>query len=300
MENIKNFFINTEDDKQINIITHLLEPNTNPKAVIIHIHGFLQDFNDDLPNHNTHLYLFKNRIKLLEKLNVVNYGLELRAHGRSCSENVCDITFNEYLLDVKALLEYITTSPYNNLPIHVLATSLGGAIIINYCIRFNPEIIKSVIVSSPFLDFDPQFKKIYIKYYLNLLKLKIIPRNKINDIFMSVGRIGLLLFDVDNNGGSILVQYNNDDLCNLINNFKTGLDYIDKNKHKFKIPILAFHGQNDRTTCSKGTQNFINGCGSTDKNIIIFNNISRHTLLCELKVLDEISTKIYNWFDKFI
>ena len=65
MENIKNFIINTEDDKQINIITHLLEPNTNPKAVIIHIHGFLQDFNDDLPNHNTHLYLFKNRIKAI-------------------------------------------------------------------------------------------------------------------------------------------------------------------------------------------------------------------------------------------
>ncbi len=297
---INNIIIDTEDDKKLHVISHTLEKNIIPKAVIVHIHGFLQDFNDNLPNHNTHLYNFQNRIKLLEKLNVVNFALELRAHGQSSIENVCNISFNEYLLDVKAILKYISTTEYSNLPIHVLATSMGGAIIINYCIKYNPIIIKSIIVSSPLLDFEPNFKKIYNKYYLNLIKLNVMPKKKINDAFMVVGRIGILLFDVDNNSGKKLMKYNNDDLCNLINNFKSGMDYINENKHKFTKPILAFHGQNDKTTSAVGTQKFIDGCGSPDKNIIIFPNIASHPLLKETKILDELSADIYKWFDKFI
>ena len=286
---MENFRIVTNDNKTLNIITHSLNKNLKISAIIIHVHGFLQDFNYD----ETYLYLLENRIKLLYNLNVINYGLELRCHGKSSKGNICRVTIDDYSNDLKTLIKYIETTKYSKLPIHIIGTSLAGAIIINYCIKYNPTNIKSIILSSPLIDLCSWFKTIY---YLNMLKSIIIPKNKVNDIFILCVRVKLHF----NKYGSILNKYDNNDLYYLINNSISTLKIINNNKDKFKIPILAFHADNDKYTCSNATKNFIDTCGSTDKKVIIFENNTNHHLFKDTNILNTISENIYDWIKKHI
>jgi alpha-beta hydrolase superfamily lysophospholipase len=98
---IQNFTILNKDIK-LNTMTH----NDNKiyyKAVLIHLHGLGSHFQTEYDCMNR----FDNRVIKLEKLNIISYGLELRGHGLS-EGNKCYINnFNDYLSDVKCLVEYI-------------------------------------------------------------------------------------------------------------------------------------------------------------------------------------------------
>lgn len=63
------------------------------------------------------------------------------------------------------------------------------------------------------------------------------------------------------------------------------------------LPILALHGQADVITLCSSTQQFINVCGSSDKEFIILQNF-RHALHLELDRENQVFRKIIQWLDQ--
>ena len=72
-----------------------------------------------------------------------------------------------------------------------------------------------------------------------------------------------------------------------------GMDHIRANMRKFKQPVLLCHGKLDRVTEWQGSEEFYAFCGSTDRELCLFDNM-QHDLLREEGV-EEVLIKTRDW-----
>ena len=135
-----NFFINNYH-LNLNVISHTVE---NPTACLIHVHGFLEDFNTD----KAAFYNMEERIALFAPLNIVNYAIELRNHGASTQCNLFTTKMDDYVSDLHALVLYVQRKhPW--LKIHVFASSMGCAVSLKYAQVYGQ--ISGLILSAPLI-----------------------------------------------------------------------------------------------------------------------------------------------------
>lgn len=72
-----------------------------------------------------------------------------------------------------------------------------------------------------------------------------------------------------------------------------GMYHIRANMGKFKEPVLLCHGKLDRVTELRGTEEFYSFCGSTDRELCLFEGM-QHDLLREPGV-EELLIKTRDW-----
>lgn len=111
------------------------KPNSNPKALILMIHGI----------GSGHFYL----IPIIEKL--VNDGYMVFAYDQyasGCSEGKIFKTMARGIVDIKYVLKFIDeNADLNNLPLYVLGHSWGGYVAGN-SLKYSPRISKCVDISG--------------------------------------------------------------------------------------------------------------------------------------------------------
>ena len=272
-----NFILNNDEIK-LNIISHNI---TNPVKVLIHIHGLFYDFQSTDDNYVSLEY----KINELQQLNIISYALELRGHGLSTSSNIIG-TLDEYVSDLHTLVEYIKNK-HIDLPIHIMAHSLGGAVTIKYCIQYKH--ITSVILLSPLIGVSDIFLAI-----LNIIKKKTVLNFQFN-IYIELLKVYF------NKYKNYISKYNNNDLLCFFKELYNTIDYIDTNKLLYETPILAIHSQDDNTTNSTKTTNFIDCINISNKKIILLYS-DEHNLFkinSNINIKQDILTNIYDWLKTF-
>jgi esterase/lipase len=263
---MKEFFIKSNGNK-INIITNDDEIN-NPTNVIIHIHGAGSHFQYimDTPNCiNYRMDIFK------KKINSVSYALEFTNHGKSNFDNNLGLVndINHLINDLNMLLVHIKY----NLPIFIIAESMGAGVCIKNAIINNPK-ITGYIFLAPLCGIADNIKpnlimKNILIYGSYLYPSFILSNNSVEKVCM-----------YDNyNKNKINCVYNSKDF-----KLATGREcynlsiWIEQNTYKFNDNVLIIQSTNDKITCVNKTKDFFYNCSAKNKELFLLDN-GNHTVL---------------------
>jgi lysophospholipase len=131
-----------------------------------------------LHGHGEHSGRYEKFAERLKDLDVSIAGFDYRGHGRSQGEAVYVNHFEEYLRDISAFIDFIRGRYGVQKKIFLLGNSLGGLIAIHWAKR-EPEKIRALILSSPFLGLRLSKAVVYFNNFMNLFLPHYIYRNPI-------------------------------------------------------------------------------------------------------------------------
>jgi len=281
------------NNKKINIITHSI---INPSCILIHIHGLCSNFQNDTYTMND----FKNRVHFLSKINILSYGLELEGHGKSEGINGHIYQFDRLVSNFDTLYHHIKNK-YPNIPIFVLAESMGSVVIIKSVIMINSYNLSGVILLSPYFKAAGHLVPSDFKKRVAMKLSYIIPTRKIagtNDISIGCTNKKYELLSTLNE-----YRYTGKFMLSTIREIYLNSLFVNENSNKVYVPILAIHNKRDQVTCYKGTKEFINNIKSIDKELFLLDN-GNHTLLVPFNDEDYqpdiVMFKIINWINRRI
>jgi acylglycerol lipase len=284
---MKQFYLVSNHIK-LNILTHHIK---NPKGILIHLHGLGSHFQNNTGTYND----FKNRINFFSKISIKSYAVEFEGCGKSDGLRGYISNFNSYINNFKTIYDYIKYK-YPNLPLFILAESMGGCVIIkaNIIKKYN---IDGIILLAPMCGLS---KMKISNFSLNCLvnysyicpKKRVICNNK--DIGCNNLKYNIIseLNEYD---------YKYDDIrFSLLRECYINYNFINKNANKFTVPVLAIHSKTDKITCYKKTIEVINKISSQNKELFILDNGHHHLLIPEdnndIKPFIILS-KITNWIN---
>jgi alpha-beta hydrolase superfamily lysophospholipase len=216
-----------------------------PQAIVCLVHGL----GDHIGRH-THVgdFMAAHQIAMV--------AFDLRGHGRSEGKRGHIPSYEALLNDVENVLTY-TKSLYPGTPLFLYGHSMGGNIAANYVLKKKVDILKGVIISSPWLrlSFNPSAiqltlaklaSKIYPKYTqpngLNARQLTHDPeiaKAYLSDPLVHTHISATLFFGMYQNG-----------------------EWAIKHADLLKIPALVMHGQNDPITSMPATREFARKAGN--------------------------------------
>jgi acylglycerol lipase len=281
------------NNKNINIITHSIN---NPSCILIHIHGLCSNFQNDTYTMND----FKNRVTFLSKISILSYGLELEGHGKSEGTRGYIYEFDRLVSNFDSLFNFVKCE-HPNIPVFVLAESMGAVVIIKSIIIINNYKLNGIILLSPYFKvcdnlMPSEFiQKIVCKLSYIFPTQKIAGDNKIDN--WCSNKKYILLSSLNK------YKYRGKFMLSTVREIHLNSLFVNENAHKVFTPILAIHSKDDSVTCYKGTINFINNIKSEDKEVFLLDK-GNHTLLVPLDDNDYyptiIMSKIVNWINKRI
>ena len=281
------------NNKKINIITHSL---IKPSCILIHIHGLCSNFQNDTYTPND----FKNRVDYLKKINILSYALEFEGHGKSDGKNGYIYKFDRLVSNFDTLYHYVKFT-HPDLPIFVLAESMGAVVVLKSIILLPSYNLSGVILLSPYFELSENLKPSEFKINLAIRLSYYFPTSKSagnNDINIGCSNKKYELLSTLNE-----YRYQGKFMLSTLREIYLSSLYVNKNQEKIKTPILAIHNKNDKVTCYKGTVDFINKIKSEDKEIFLLDD-GNHTLLVPFNDDDYqptvVLSKIVNWINRRI
>ena len=281
------------NNKNINIITHSVN---KPSCILIHIHGLCSNFQNDTYTLND----FKNRIEFLSKISILSYGLEFEGHGKSEGVNGYITDFNKLVSNFDTLYNYIKII-HSEIPIFVLAESMGALVILKSLSMISLYKLNGVILLAPYFKASENIMPSDFKINCALRLSYIFPKSKLAGIKnMNIGcknkKYELL---------STLNKYNYKGkfMLGTVRELYLNSLYVNLIAKDINVPLLVIHNENDKVTCYKATKEFYYNVKSKDKELVLFKD-GNHTLLVPLNDDDYqptvILSKIANWINNRI
>jgi len=243
------------------------------KAVILHVHGIGSHFQFIFPN----LDNFLERDNYLSKFNYKSIGFEFHGHGKSNGLKCYVKDFNDLLVDLNCILYYITNI-YINKPIYLFAESMGAAVCLKYLIDYKNEYIRGLILISPMCGIDDHLKPNQLMVNILLQASKIIPTWKLATTTKKISNENVINKEYIKARQSCPFSYKGSLRLSTVRELYFNSLWIQENSQYIDIPILIFHGLNDKITTPVGTQNVFNKIKSKDKELILLPQ-SEHCLL---------------------
>jgi acylglycerol lipase len=282
-DNLTNFTLKN-GTIELNIITHDIE---SPKAVLVHIHGIGSHFQpfDSFES----MDCFKNRITILDSF--VSYAIELRGHGLSSGTRFSINSFNDYIIDLDVLIQYIKQK--HDLPIFIIGHSMGATIGVIYTITHK---INGIVLLAPMCDLGKELQLSWITVKTFKILSYLFPSYQLVSISSDRQYSGYQKEFIEAKRSSKF--QNNEGLrLDISRECYDIMIWINCNSHLVTVPILAFHSKSDKITQLSGTENFLSKCSSTDKTLIT--TLGEHNLLAPNNKDDpkpkEILTTINQW-----
>jgi len=264
------YFIKSKNGK-INIIEGKNIINVN--AIILHVHGIGSHFQFVFPN----LDEFSERDKYLSKFNYKSIGFEFHGHGKSDGLQCYVNDFDDLLEDLNSVLYYITNI-YLNKPIYLFAESMGAAVCLKYLINQKNEHIKGLILISPMCGIDDHLKPCQLMVNILLLASKIIPTWKLATTTKKMSSENVINKDYIKARQLCSYSYKGAQRLSTVRELYFNTLWIQDNAQYIDIPILIFHGLNDKITTPNGTQIVYEKMKSINKELILLPQ-SEHCLL---------------------
>ncbi|RLG55266.1 MAG: alpha/beta hydrolase [Candidatus Hydrothermarchaeota archaeon] len=219
------------------------------------------------------------------------YIADNRGHGKSSGERGYIDKFYDFIEDLDNFITKVLSWEKRE-QIILFGHSMGGLIALYYTLKF-PEKVKAIIVSGPSLLPGESLKS----WTITILKIIsiIYPKYKPNI------RVDPTLLTHDE---EVVKEYVEDPLVFKEFTIRLGVEilkageYVLKNAHKIKKPILILHGSEDKIVSPDSSRIFFEKCGSEIKELKIYDGLYHEILNEENK--EEILNYIVNWLDKTI
>jgi alpha-beta hydrolase superfamily lysophospholipase len=226
-------------------------PSQGSKAVIAIVHGI-----------GEHSSRYMNMVNYFIPLGYTIYAYDLRGHGRSQGKRGHIMHWEEFRSDLFKFLQFIKSN-YQDLPLFLFGHSLGGLIVLDYCIH-QPEGIRAVIASSPALS-EPGVPRFLI--FLSKILSRIWP------VLTIKTKLDVTALSRD---PAVIENYSIDPLVHNLASVRLGTEFSTIRELTllmaagFKPPLLIYHGLSDRIVPPEGTKIFYNAIRQPDKELRLF------------------------------
>lgn len=255
-----------------------ITPEKKSRAVLICVHGV-----------NDHSGRYGNFIDAFSK-DFTLYLFDHRGHGRSDGVRSHVEKFDEYVSDVAAFVDLVT-SENKSVQIFILGHSLGGQIAVNYLARFPKSGLAGLILSSPNLRLKMKLSP--LKKMLAHKLSEWTPQFKMtSDISPSwISRDPQVVKEYKKDpfvGKAVSVRLAQEVLTNLA----TVLDLAPK----IKMPALLMHAGDDKITDQQGTVDFFERMTAKDKTLKIYPGFY-HELFNDIGK-EEVFEDVRTWLEK--
>ena len=288
INNLKNIPLNIIEGTDIN----------NPRAIIINIHGISSHFQE--------LYYSEDCIRFKDSLfssdGLKVYALEFHGHGKSGGLHCSIDNFNDLVDDLHCLVTYVKKNNID-VPIFLIAESMGGAVAIKYNIKYQfISPIKGYILMAPMCGIDDRLKPNPVAISILMFLSNIIPtfpaldtNSKMSDSCQNQFFVELKRKCKYNYSGKM--RLNTAREC-----YYTSL-WIKEHGNLFNAPLLLLHGIDDTITNPQLSIDFYNNMPNKNKDIYLPKNTD-HTLLIGVDKNDEhpkiVLNKIHNWINTLL
>ncbi len=262
----------------LNLFEQRWQPATEPKAVIVIIHGYAE-----------HSGRYAHVAEYL-----VNHGyavetFDLRSHGKSSGKNTQIKSFDEFLSDVDLFLTRVKER-HPNTKLFLLAHSMGGTITTLFAITRKPD-IKGIILSGATLKLSDEISPLLVR--MSSIIGKILPK--------------LPTIKLDGNAVSrdpeIVQKYNTDPLnyrggipARTGAEFNRAIKLIQKQMELVTLPLLILSGTADRLSDPEGSKQLYERAQSKDKTLKLYEGLY-HEILNEPEK-EKVLGDIVAWMDK--
>ncbi len=267
--------LTTEDN--FKIFTQSWEVADN-KANIILIHGY-----------GEHSSRYEKEAKFFNDAGYCVYTYDHRGHGNS--DGLLGYVERMKFL-TRDMEHFINECPATDKPFFIYAHSMGGIVAVSHLLEYgleNPN-FKGIVMTGPLLmpsrDTAPLLQKVAGIVGMLTPMIKTVPLNA-----KAISRDPQVVADYENDP---LVYH--DKL-----HARTGAELIAATKNtkpkfaEFIHPVLILHGEKDKLTEPDGSKEFINNCGSSDKELKLYPE-AYHELTRDLDKDDVLNT-MKKWMD---
>ena len=248
----------------------------NSNKVILIIHGLgehsgrylklIQDFNDK---------------------NISVFTIDIRGHGKSEGKRGHSPFYKQLMSDIQCFIKHVTNEIPNQ-KYFLYGHSLGGNLVINYSFQKNKK-IDGIIATSPCIKLAIEPSK--IKLFMGKLFQKLIPSLRLSN--------GIKISRISRNS-EVIKNYINDPLNHNQVSVQLSLDIISsgiyalENSQYITVPMLVFHGKNDKLTSYSASKKLVENSGTNIKFIGL--NEAYHEIHNEPEK-EELLSNICNWID---
>lgn len=241
MEDVENFTLTAKDGTSLIGREWLVD---HPTSAICMVHGL-----------GEHIDRYEHVAEFFNAQQISFFAIDLRGHGKSEGKRGHTPSHEMLLDDVEELLMY-ARAEYNDLPLFLYGHSLGGNIVTNYLLRKNTNELTGAIISAPWLAlaFEPSGFQIKLAKFFSRILPSLTQPNGLDVKHLT-------------NDDQVNQAYKNDPAVHdkistrlFTESFREGLWALE-NTHKLKIPVLMFHGTEDRITSPAASQAFANDAG---------------------------------------
>ena len=250
-------------------------PSSNEKARIVIAHGLAE-----------HSGRYGNVVERLFPKDISIWALDHRGHGQSDGGRGHISSFDEYLSDLKSMIEIAKTGISQNTKCFLLGHSMGGLIALMFAFQ-NPNKIDGLVVSSPGLGMKvklPGFKMVMGKF--------------MSSIWPSLSLANELDSSKISRDKEVIKKYDHDPLrhgkvsARWFTEFLASMEKAHRLAPTMKIPILMQIAGDDHLVDGKASKAFYEKLGSKDKTLHYYDDLY-HEIYNELepdrkKVLDDL------------
>lgn len=269
----REFFYKSND--KINIYFREIIPEGSVKGVICLVHGL-----------GDHSGWFKDLFDFFAENNFAILTFDLRGHGKSDGKRGHIPSYEALMRDIDLLLN-IAEKKFKGVPIFLYGHSFGGNQVLNYALRYNPD-IAGIIASAPWLSLysNPSKIKLFFTFLMSKIKPSFIVDNVVEGANLS-------------HNPNIAINQEKDPLVHnfvsaslFANAYKAG-EWAIENASNLDIPLLLFHGDSDKITSHIASEAFAKKAPSNLTTFKLWKGLY-HSLHNEISNRD-IFLNILNW-----
>ena len=250
-------------------------PTGGTRAVLVVVHG-LKDHSSRYAELAAHLV----------EHGIAVYAMDLRGHAHSAGVRVGVDRFEDYLVDLDALVAHARAKE-PGVPVFLFGHSMGGAIATLWTIERQPT-LAGLVLSGPAL-------------VANVSGFKVFGTNLVSAITPNAGvfQLDITKFSRD---PKVVEACQNDPLvyqdgapAHTAHELLGALDTIGPRMHEVRVPLLVMHGSADEVTDPDGSRYLVARAETLDKTLVIWPGLV-HDLLHEPEKA-QVMDRIVTWID---
>jgi len=257
------------------IFTRHWRPAGEPKAALTICHGV-----------NSHGGQYLRAAEEFAAAGFAVTALDLRGRGRSEGERYHLHDIAEYVSDLSQTID-LAKSHDPGLACFLLGHSAGGVTSVTYALDHQDRIAGLICESFAFRVFAPDFALTLLKGASHVLPDLPALKLKMKDFSRDPAWVEQLLADPLTQGEVQPVA--------TVAAFARAGDRFEREFGRITLPVLILHGTADKATRPDGSQEFFDHAGSTDKQLILYEDYA-HDLLNDLG-RERVMADIIGWIE---
>jgi len=267
-------------ERDFRIVYQISRPQGPARATVVLVHG-----------NSEHMGRYAHVVQALTARGFTVFNHDHRGHGKSAGVRGDVEDFGFFISDLKKLVE-LARAENPDLPLFMVAHSLGGLIALTYTLEFEST-LSGLVLMSPALEFGADVSPL-LKRLAGVIAgvaplLPITPSSKQPDSVLSRDPEIQRLFDADPlcYSGDVRARYGFELL--------KAAQKVRNRGRKLKLPVLLEYGTDDRLVNPRASKALFERLTTPDKTLLEWKD-ARHELFNELEKVEVIES-VVGWLE---